>query len=123
MQHFLLSLFKFFIFLDCFPGFDLGRVDSPIKALCNRLLTLIALGLLESKHVFQTAFMNAVIAVPKHYAQARLFNTHVAVGALGILLHLRLVFLSFLLIGYLLVTASEEFGKRDSVPSVFKRQQ
>jgi hypothetical protein len=67
--------------------------------------------------------MNAVIAVPKHYAQARLFNTHVAVGALGILLHLRLVFLSFLLIRYLLVTASEEFGKRDSVPSVFKRQQ
>jgi hypothetical protein len=64
--------------------------------------------------------MYTVIAMPKHNTQASLFNPHVAIGALSILLHLRLIPLSFLLIGHLLVTASEEFGERDSVTSVFK---
>ena len=118
LQHFLLSFFEFFIFLDNFPWFDLRSVDSTIKALGDGLLAQIALGLLESKHVFQTSFMDTVIAVPQHDSQCSLFNTHVTIGALGILLHLRLVPLAFLLSCHLLITASEEFGKRDRVASV-----
>lgn len=123
LQHFLLSFFKFFIFLHYFPRFDLGRIDSPVKPLRYRLLTLVALGLLESKHIFQTAFVNTVIAVPKHDTQPRLFNTHTTVGALGVLCHLRLKPLSFLLSCDLLITASKKFGKWDCVSSVFKWQQ
>jgi hypothetical protein len=64
--------------------------------------------------------MYAVITMPKHNTQTSLFNPHIAVGALSILLHLRLIPLPFLLIGHLLIAASEEFRERDSVTSVFK---
>jgi hypothetical protein len=64
--------------------------------------------------------MYAVIAMPKHNTQTSLFNPHITIRAFSILLHLRLIPLSFLLIGHLLITASEEFGERDSVTSVFK---
>ncbi len=67
--------------------------------------------------------MYAVVTMSEHDTQADLFYTHVTVGTLGALLHLGLISLSFFLISYFFVAASEEFRERDSVPSVFKGQQ
>lgn len=64
--------------------------------------------------------MYAVITMSKHDTQANLFYAHVTVRTLGVLLHLGLISLTFFLIGYFFVAASEEFRERDSVSSVFK---
>jgi hypothetical protein len=64
--------------------------------------------------------MYTVITMPEHNTQTSLFNPHIAIRALSILLHLRLIPLPFLLIGHLLIAASEEFGEGDKVTSVFK---
>lgn len=122
LQYFLLSFFELLVFLDNFPGFNLCCIDPTFESLSNHLLALIALRLLESKHVLQAAFVDAVITVSKHDTMRNLFNTHLAVGAFGLLLHLGLVPLTFLLRSNLLIAAGKEFGERHSVTLVLQRQ-
>ncbi len=119
LQYFLLSLFKFLVFLDDFPGFNLGRIDTTFESLSNHFLTLITLRLLESKHILQATFVNTVIAMSQHDTQSNLLDTHITVGAFGLLLHLGLVPLTFLLRSYLLIGAGKEFGERHCVTTVF----
>lgn len=49
--------------------------------------------------------MNAVVAMPEHDTQRDIFDTHVAIGTLGLLLHLGLILLTFLLGSYLFIAA------------------